>query len=318
MSFYLTLPSNSSLNYYPENTLANYKTKLPQLFDLEGEWEVGLAEMQFPITWYNLSESEAHLYLLGKEVGGKGKGYPWVDVSPPAGYYENPEALVKQINTALISLDLNSPLDLKKVSGTRFVYNEISKKITMEFRKNHSYLQVLMSKTLVELMGFDWENSGKWTPYVRDYITYVTDSNPDEEDTNVHIDPATLSFSEPTTVPLENKDLVKYYVKGDSYQAERVCDLQRGFYSLYVYCDICESVVVGEYKVPLLRTVNLNGKDGGMVSRIYQTIQYVPIQRKQFDTLEIDIRNDAGEKVAFQRGKVIVTLHCRLRKPSYF
>ena len=95
-----------------------------------------------------------------------------------------------------------------------------------------------------------------------------------------------------------------------------VCDLQRGFYSLFVY-DIVEPVVVGDVRTPLLRVVNISGREGLTVSRIYQNVQYLPIQRKQFDTIEIDIRDDTGEKVAFERGKVIVVLHFRRRRPSY-
>ena len=34
--FYLTLPSNSSMNYYPDNTLAHYTTALAQDVDLSG------------------------------------------------------------------------------------------------------------------------------------------------------------------------------------------------------------------------------------------------------------------------------------------
>ena len=100
------------------------------------------------------------------------------------------------------------------------------------------------------------------------------------------------------------------------YTGDRVVDLQRGFYSLFVYCDIVEDVVVGDVKAPLLRTVNIDGKD--MVSRIYHTVQYVSMQRCQFDTIEINIRDDTGRRVPFQRGKVIVTLHFRMRKPSHF
>ena len=39
---YVTLPNNSSMQYYPENTVTKYKTHLPQLISLDGEWEVGL------------------------------------------------------------------------------------------------------------------------------------------------------------------------------------------------------------------------------------------------------------------------------------
>lgn len=40
-SFYMTLPSNSSMSHFPNNTLAEYTTRLPQPFDLAGEWEIG-------------------------------------------------------------------------------------------------------------------------------------------------------------------------------------------------------------------------------------------------------------------------------------
>jgi hypothetical protein len=34
-------------------------------------------------------------------------------------------------------------------------------------------------------------------------------------------------------------------------------------------------------------------------------------------TVEIDIRDDTGVKIPFERGRVVVTLHCRKRKESY-
>jgi len=51
MSFYVTLPSNSSFEYFPENTLNNYTTKLHTTLRLEGNYEVGLVEMSYPQNW---------------------------------------------------------------------------------------------------------------------------------------------------------------------------------------------------------------------------------------------------------------------------
>lgn len=34
-----------------------------------------------------------------------------------------------------------------------------------------------------------------------------------------------------------------------SYVGSRVCDLQRGFHSMFVYCDIVEHVIVGDHEV---------------------------------------------------------------------
>ena len=44
------------MDTFPENTLTQYVTKLPDRFYLLGEWEVGLFEIQYPISWYNVSK----------------------------------------------------------------------------------------------------------------------------------------------------------------------------------------------------------------------------------------------------------------------
>src|SRR3989442_1407967 len=54
--FYLTLPSNSSEKYYPDNTLAHFTTKLHNDVTLTGEWEVALAEIMYPRNWYNVND----------------------------------------------------------------------------------------------------------------------------------------------------------------------------------------------------------------------------------------------------------------------
>ena len=53
-AFYLTLPSNSTMEIYPSNTVTNFITQLSDSLFLEGDWEVGLAEIQYPYTWNNI------------------------------------------------------------------------------------------------------------------------------------------------------------------------------------------------------------------------------------------------------------------------
>lgn len=50
-AFYITLPSNSSSEYYPDNTMAQFRTKLPNEIRLTGNWEVGLSDILFPKTF---------------------------------------------------------------------------------------------------------------------------------------------------------------------------------------------------------------------------------------------------------------------------
>ena len=91
-----------------------------------------------------------------------------------------------------------------------------------------------------------------------------------------------------------------------SVTGSNVCDLHRCFYSLFVYCNVVKYVVVSDVKAPLLLTVNITVKEGLTVYRIFQTVLYVPVQRKQIYTIEIDRKADRGRPFSFQRGKVIM------------
>ena len=43
------LPSNSSVQYFPDNKTSNFVTKLSRPLQLDREWEVGLAEIDYHI-----------------------------------------------------------------------------------------------------------------------------------------------------------------------------------------------------------------------------------------------------------------------------
>lgn len=291
MSFYVTLPSNSSMDYYPNNTVTNYITKLPQTIDLKGLWSVGLSELQYSYSFYNVTESETQLLLYSYWKDGEEKVY---DISPSAGHYESPNILINHINNAIAE---NEP----KANVVRFSYNEISKKITIKFDKEtRGFFSLLMSQPMAELLGFEWQakqphhnyREGLWSGEVP------------------------LNLKQNLLLGEDNK--VELLPMALSYTATSICDLRRGFYSLYVYCSIVEHTVVGDSKVPLLRVVNVSGQEGKMVSKIYQNVQYIPVLIKSFSSIEIDIKDDAGRPIPFQRGRVIATLHFKADKPIYF
>jgi hypothetical protein len=45
---YVVLSSNSSMEMYPDNTIANFKVKLAKPLVLDGRYEVGLVEIIYP------------------------------------------------------------------------------------------------------------------------------------------------------------------------------------------------------------------------------------------------------------------------------
>ena len=100
--------------------------------------------------------------------------------------------------------------------------------------------------------------------------------------------------------------------------AEREADLDHGFHDLYVYCDIIQPQYVGDAFVPLIRIVPVEGKDGQRVSKSFKRPQYVPVSKKQFESIEVNIKRDTGETVPFEFGRVLLTLHFRQSRPVNF
>ena len=91
--------------------------------------------------------------------------------------------------------------------------------------------------------------------------------------------------------------------------AEREADLEQGFHDLYVYSDIVQAQLVGDALVPLLRIVPVEGDDGQRVSKSFERPHYLPVSRREFETIEVNIKRDTGESVSFELAKVLLTLH---------
>ena len=88
-----------------------------------------------------------------------------------------------------------------------------------------------------------------------------------------------------------------------------VADVTGAMNSIFVYCDSVQPQVVGDANVPLLRTVPIERKMDDVVTRTYTNMQYIKFQRKSFEEVEILLRDDTGNPVPFERGKVLATLH---------
>ena len=100
--------------------------------------------------------------------------------------------------------------------------------------------------------------------------------------------------------------------------AEQAVDLEHSFHDLYVYCDIIQSQYVGDALIPLLRIVPMEGKDGERISKSFIRPQYLPVSRREFETIEVNIKRDTGESVPFELGKVLLTLHFRHSRSTNF
>ena len=90
--FYLTLPSDSSSKYFPENTVACFKTKLSERIELDGDYEVGLAQLIYPHTWFNFVNNGS-LWVISKNRENIFRKHTFA-----SGQFHDGSALAKHLN----------------------------------------------------------------------------------------------------------------------------------------------------------------------------------------------------------------------------
>ena len=93
--------------------------------------------------------------------------------------------------------------------------------------------------------------------------------------------------------------------------SERDPNLTSNIRSVYVYCDLLEHVPAGDTKAPLLRIVNKPNEFEGNVHRVFNPTLYLPLQKKCFDIVEINMMIDTGVPVPFLSGKLFAVLEFR-------
>lgn len=258
--FYLTLPSTSSNQYFPENTSTRFSTQLPRNIQLSGEWLVALVEFQFPCTFLTVSEVGDISMIINENEHQSEKLLN--------GYYETVEDFVTVLNKSEI---------LK--SKVAFNYSKTSKRVSVE---------------------------------IKDFSHTSTRANPIEV---IHARASANKINKlslPETVSLQlgfkpgtNLATVR--------QAPHMSNILLGIPSqLFIYCDIVEQQFVGDVVAPLLRIVNVETKNytfGSQKMQIFSSPHYMPVLRREFQNLEIDIRTNTGSPAPFQFGTVVVKLH---------
>lgn len=133
MSFYVTLPSDSSLKYFPDNKTSHFVSRLLSPIDLKGEWEVGLTEFIYPHMWTNVLEGRnEYRYDLGDGV--------FKRIKIPSGYYESAVDIIKSINYQNFQ---------DKIS---FSFNKHTRKVKINLKPS---ARVELLPGLAECLGFE-------------------------------------------------------------------------------------------------------------------------------------------------------------------
>ena len=155
-SFFLTLPSDSSMCMFPNNTQCCFKIHLPKTIHIDKEkWEVALFQLITPTQFLNISEEEAQFdlittdYLLIKTVTPVDRKEDTMQVSPirrneqgkpdkwairftfPAGSYSSSKQFINVIDQ-LISDTIGKALN-KRQADFSISYSVVNKRPKINF-----------------------------------------------------------------------------------------------------------------------------------------------------------------------------------------
>lgn len=104
--FYLTLPSQGG----DGNTTSSFTVNLPYEIQLPGEWEVGLVDVLYPTSWYNIHERNNTVELCQNNPSYRDDTNPedcmyneHADYDIPPGYYNKPDAILESLNAVIES-----------------------------------------------------------------------------------------------------------------------------------------------------------------------------------------------------------------------
>ena len=129
-----------------------------------------------------------------------------------------------------------------------------------------------------------------------------------------------LGFSQ-SRLPLESGYLsvpaLNPVAPKNSFAADHPADIESRRHMMLMYCDVLESVAVGDTLAPLLRTIGINGACGTTIHRNYDQPRYLPIQKLNFESLGIHIKDGYGHPMSVESGTLIVTLHFRRVNTQY-
>ncbi len=96
-NFYITLPSDTSSDTFPNNTPSEYTTKLPHHIELNGEWEVALHTISY-VKWNTIKLSGESVHYIAND-GTKKTGSQLKD------YYGSVKEYVAAMNASILEAD---------------------------------------------------------------------------------------------------------------------------------------------------------------------------------------------------------------------
>lgn len=269
--FFIELTSNSTA--HRDNTVANFKNNISLMRPLEGYWETALVEISYTKCWKNLRK-DMNLCI---------------------------------VNETLIDISQNS------INKTNIYDNlEETRKCGVIKSGHYDTIDILVSEIENEILKLNHKNIEILPKFSFDNITKLITITPGKDNNGSFLLPL-LNEEVSNILGFDNYSTLNPKYRNNKIVANRPAEIQAGIHSLFVYADLVEPQYIGDTRAKLLRAVEIPSekKYGDSVVLKYSNPHYIPVLVTDFETIEIDIKDDTNSRVPFMGGRTRIKLHFR-------
>ena len=353
MSFYVTLPSNSSMEIFPGNTQSNYTTLLQNPIQLDGPYEVALSEISYSSD-FNVELGNLVIdnpFYVAYEVGSQ-KVNIRIAVNNSLKNSDLCNTINKEIENQIIVNEYNRIFN--RLSGLNKKFSKSSKVIEIIITKNNLIIPDTadsVNKEIYEKNNGIYDNTlSLWlfdktaeelpNEIKNRYITTVpkTSYGLNYDLTAFEAIKATYNLLKGNVIPtfkvIENDSISVEFKKESKvgftglldniFRNERdVLYTQRTFripeniklinYVL-IYTDIIQEQFYGDKLTTNLRTITVHSNLSGDVSTFYENPHYVPVAKTRINTINIQITDLYGNLIHFKDFFSYVIIKLHFRK----
>lgn len=303
--FQVTLPSNSSREYFPRNRSSDFTTQLAVPLELEGEWEVAIVDIQYPICWKTIQkdmtvgivptayarmrekkdEFDEAIYKTLEPVGFA----PSVTFVIPEGTQLDAQPDYTMTDEPHCYERFSLPAGYYKSLG--HLCERINFKMTLAYDR--------LGKTAGRPPRFQYEEDED----------VIVGSNP-EFPLTIYTDSPLLAQMLGVFSPQPENNLyrIEYFNELRSMFPPELDN----FKSMYVYTDIIRYQMIGDVQAPLLGVFPVKGNYRDQVLWTFMPQNYMACCKKHIDTIHVKLCTDTGDPFPIaNNGKVIVRLQFR-------
>ena len=273
------------MSNHPENVTSSFVVDLPKTINLSGEWEAAMTSLHYPKTIQNISPNNNSIVVIfertSKTDGGH-LGHFIRAASIPEGLYETIDSVLKALNNAVDAIVGDDEL------GPLFYID-----------KEEDMIQVKPEN--LELFKV------RFTPF----INRRKELFPKEDIKLKKI------YLEPRLAIMLGYDPLNHNIVNTGASVHKY-NVNAGFpQNLFVYSDLIDGVIIGHRYASVMKIVPAiehNATFGESVLRTFPSREYLPLAKRMFNTVSINILDNVGDRIPFACGQLIVTVHLRRKK----